>query len=290
MTGPNDSRLSRSAQPVSRARGVVNLLSGIIVLASIAACVTRGQSDLPNPGDPSASWGTADEAAQPRAALAVLEATELEVPGFRPAVLVLPTDRSGPRPVLIAAHGAGDGPRWQCEVWSSIVAGRGFILCPRGVPLETGVDEPGHFFRDHHYLGRLVTAALKALRERHGGLVDSGPVVYTGYSQGATMGALYANRRPEIFPRMVLIEGGHSEWDVATARAFRRGGGARVLFACGGRYCANNARKSQRWLERAGVQARVEHIEGGGHTYGGSVAQRVAEVFDWVVEGDPRWK
>ena len=163
------------------------------------ACVARGQRELPTAAEPPASPDTPAESASPRATRGTLESTDLEVPGFRPAVLVLPAERSRPRPVLIAAHGAGDGPRWQCEVWSSIVAGRGFVLCPRGVPLSTGVDEPGHFFRDHHYLGRLVTAALAALRERYAGLVDSGPVVYTGYSQGATMGALFASQRPEIF-------------------------------------------------------------------------------------------
>ena len=283
-------RAPSSAQPVSRAADVVNLLAAIAASASLAACAARGQRAIPNDPDPPPSPAAPAESTAPVSPPATVESSDLEVPGFRPAVVVLPADRSRPRPVLIAAHGAGDGPRWQCEVWSAIVAGRGFVLCPRGVPLSPGGDDAGHFFRDHHYLGRLVTAALTALRARYSGSVDSGPVVYTGYSQGATMGALFANRRPEIFPRMVLVEGGHSEWDVATARAFRRGGGARVLFACGGRFCANSALKSKRWLERAGVEARVEHIEGGGHTYGGSVAERVAATFDWVIEGDARWK
>jgi predicted esterase len=283
-------RFPGTGQRVSRAGAFVNLLTAIVAVASLAACASRGQHAIPSGADPATSPGPSAAMQPPAPVQLELEAVALEVPNFRPAVLVLPADRSRPRPVLIAAHGAGDGPRWQCEVWGAIVAGRGFVLCPRGLPLSPGGDDAGHFFRDHHYLGRLVTAALAALRERYAGLVDSGPVVYTGYSQGATMGALFANRRPELFPRMVLVEGGHSEWDVATARAFHRGGGARVLFACGGRYCAGRALKSKRWLERAGVEARVEHIEGGGHTYGGSVAERVAATFDWVVEGDARWR
>jgi predicted esterase len=293
MTAFENSRrfADRVSSRVSRAAAFVNLPAGFYAAVSLAACVSLEPAANPgaleeSPANVDTTTAPIAEEAPPRA----LEAIDLEVPGFRPAVVVLPADRSAPRPVLIAAHGAGDGPRWQCEVWSSIVAGRGFVLCPRGLPLATGVDEPGHFFRDHHYLGRLVTAALAALRQHHGALVDPGPVVYTGYSQGAAMGALFANRRPEMFPRMVLIEGGHREWDVATARAFRRGGGARVLFACGGGYCANSARKAERWLKRAGVEARVEHIEGGGHTYGSPVAERVAAAFDWVVEGDARWK
>ncbi len=256
-------------------------------MASIAAATCARPPPVAPGVAPAPAVSSAPSPAAPEQAVA---STDLEVPGFGSAVLVLPADHAHPRPVLIASHGAGDGPRWQCEVWSAIVAGRGFVLCPRGVPLGNAGDDSGFFFRDHHYLGRLVTAALGALRSRHGALVDPGPAVYTGYSQGASMGALFANHHPELFSRMVLIEGGHREWDVATARAYRRGGGERVLFVCGGRYCANSARKAARWLERAELEVRVEHVEGGGHTYGGSVAERLAATFDWVVAGDPRWR
>jgi predicted esterase len=281
---PARPRFARCVPPVSRAAAYVNLLAGLCLLGSLACAKPRAL-------DPDQEWSAAPvEPAEPVAVPAAAVSTELEVPGFGRAVLVLPADRRRPRPVLIASHGAGDGPRWQCEVWGAIVAGRGFVLCPRGAPLGNAGDDSGYFFRDHHYLGRVVTAALGALRSRYGKLVDSGGVVYTGYSQGATMGALFAARRPETYSRMVLVEGGHREWDVATARSYRRGGGTRVLFVCGGRFCANSAQKSARWLERAGVEVRAEHVVGGGHTYGGSVAERLAATFDWVVAGDARWR
>jgi len=275
-------------QPVSRAAVFVNLLAGFAAATSLDACA-RPQSVAPD-ADPAPGASAAPHAPPAAAREQAIATTDLEVPGFGSAVLVLPKGRASPRPVLIASHGAGDGPRWQCEVWSAIVAGRGFVLCPRGVPLGNAGDDSGFFFRDHHYLGRLVTAALGALRSRHGALVDPGPAVYTGYSQGASMGALFASHHPELFSRMVLIEGGHREWDVATARAYQRGGGERVLFVCGGRFCANSAKKAAHWLERAALEVRVEHVEGGGHTYGGSVAERLAATFAWVVAGDRRWR
>src|SRR5687768_10364236 len=50
------------------------------------------------------------------AATAPLElgVVHLEVPGFLPAVLLVPAG-SEPRPLVAAAHGAGGSPEWECE-------------------------------------------------------------------------------------------------------------------------------------------------------------------------------
>jgi predicted esterase len=211
---------------------------------------------------------------------------ELAVPGFRAALVALPPDESA-RPVLVAAHGAGDTPEWQCEVWGAIVAGRGYVLCPRGVAMTPAGN--GFFFPHHRHLGRELSAAVTALKNAYGSRVDATRMVYTGYSQGAVMGALVTAKRPDAFPRLALIEGGYAEWDVPTARAYKAGGGERVLLACGQGYCARGARKALRWLERSGVEARVEYVERAGHTYGGAVADRMRDTFGWLVAGDARW-
>jgi predicted esterase len=147
----------------------------------------------------------------------------------------------------------------------------------------------GFFFRHHHALEKEVLAALESLHARFGDRIAPGPVVYAGYSQGGTMGALMVVKHPHIFQRLILVEGGEAEWDVPTATRFRQGGGQRVLLVCGRHPCAERARKSVGWLQKGGVDARLDHVPGGGHTYGGSVAERLVASFDWVVKGDPRW-
>jgi pimeloyl-ACP methyl ester carboxylesterase len=228
---------------------------------------------------------------EPEAAASAAEFDELPVPGYGAAVLSLPLDRRGPRPVLIAAHGAGDTPRWQCRIWRDIIAARGFVLCPRGTPLAWGApgEDEGFFYRDHHALEREVLAALAALRAAYPGIADTEAVVYAGYSQGATMGALMAFQHPELFPRLVLVEGGEREWDVPTATRFRQRGGARVLLVCGRHTCAGPASRSLAWIRKGGLHGRLEVVRGGGHTYGGLVAERLRDVFAWAVEGDGRW-
>ena len=147
----------------------------------------------------------------------------------------------------------------------------------------------GFFFRHHHALEKEVLAALEALRERFGQRVANGPVVYAGFSQGATMGALMVVKHPRIFQRLVLVEGGEAEWDVPTAIRFRQGGGLRVLLVCGRRACTERATTSRRWMKRGGVEARVEYVVGGGHSYDHGIAERLHITFDWVVADDPRW-
>jgi pimeloyl-ACP methyl ester carboxylesterase len=211
----------------------------------------------------------------------------LEVPGFASAVLAVPAAR-GPRPVLIGAHGAGDSPEWQCEVWRRIVGHRGFVLCPRGTPISYKQDY-GYYYKNHLELEKEVLAALDALGKSYPERADTHGVVYTGYSQGATFGALMVVGHAARFPRLILIEGGFNQWPLAVARRYAKNGGARVLFACGGRGCNARAQKSAEILRKADVVARAEYIEHGGHTYAGAVGERVAQSFDWLVEGDVRW-
>jgi pimeloyl-ACP methyl ester carboxylesterase len=152
--------------------------------------------------------------------------------------------------------------------------------------------DQGYFYPDHHALEREVTAAIEALRARFGERLDDRAPIYVGFSQGATMGALAFVKRPAAFARLVLIEGGvgeSDEWTIDGARAFHEGGADRVLFACGRPSCFSAARRSLTYLGKAGLEGRVIHAAGAGHTYGGAVAEAVRGALPWVLEGDSRW-
>ncbi|HEY6561560.1 MAG TPA: hypothetical protein VI072_30015, partial [Polyangiaceae bacterium] len=123
-------------------------IAGLVVLTMIGCSpATDGRATLPAPApvsdaerspvvdEESAATGRSASVTPdpPPEAPPAARVVQIAVDGFAPAVLVLPDRLDAPRPVLIATHGAGDGPEWQCETWQSIVRGRGFILCPRGV-------------------------------------------------------------------------------------------------------------------------------------------------------------
>jgi len=196
----------------------------------------------------------------------------LAVPGFEPAVVVVPSTARR-TPLLVATHGAGGDPDWECERWGRVARGRWLVLCPRGVALRRG-EEGSYYYPDHLALEREVTAAVAAARATYGALITATDGVYLGYSQGATMGALMLVEHGAEFPHLVLIEGGSGDWTLARARRFKATGGQSVFIVCGTEPCARRATASSAALERAGLHARAEYAPRGGHTELGPVGQR----------------
>ncbi|MFT3772136.1 MAG: hypothetical protein QM820_42565 [Minicystis sp.] len=249
--------------------------------------------DVPKAPTPPIAPAPADEPA-PRAATPPFEAppgtlVDLPVSGHAPAVVALP--KEGRRPLIVATHGAGGTPEAQCAYWRDLVDEAAFVLCPRGVTMDVYAkpEDRGWFYPAHPALEREVRAALAALEARFPGRVDLDRALYTGFSQGAVMGALAFSRAPTPFTALVLVEGGAEEWAGYNAKSFAKGGGQRVILACGRPSCADAARRSAAILRRAGVDVRVIDATGAGHTPGGAVRERLVEALPWLLEGDARY-
>lgn len=179
-------------------------------------------------------------------------------------------------------------------MWRRIVGDRAFILCPRGFPINPFVPpaQTGYFYTDHHSLGREISRALEALSAKFKGLVDATSPAYSGFSQGAIMGALLLPNHPARFGRAALIEGGvgsFQEWTIAAAQHWKERGGERAILACGGLRCAEHARVTASYLRRGGLSPQVLYVEGAGHSYGGAIEARLRGSFEWLIEGDARW-
>lgn len=198
----------------------------------------------------------------------------------------------GKRPVLVATHGAGGTPEAHCGYWRALLHDRAVVLCPRGVTMDVYAppEERGYFYSNHPALERELKDAIAALAARFPDRVDLDRAVYAGYSQGATMGALAIAPSPAPFATVVLVEGGSDAWSGRSAKAFKAGGGERVLFACGRQSCADGARRSASLLRRAGVEVRVVDASGAGHTHDGAVKAGLVKALPWLLDGDPRFE
>lgn len=214
----------------------------------------------------------------------------LAVPGFADAVVSVPLGARSPRPVLVATHGLWDFPEGLCDNWRWIIGNRAWVLCPRGDPLP----DKTFRYRSGPALAKEIEAGIQALDERYPGYVDTGPRTYTGFSLGAILGAWIVTHDPAHYPRAVLTEGGEDKFPDAAAAAFARGGGERILFACGLKGRVDGATRAARRLEHAGVPARVVlgKLPNTGqfiHWYNGPVAEETKGQLDWLFEGDGRW-
>jgi hypothetical protein len=214
----------------------------------------------------------------------------LSVPGFADAVVSVPLGATSPRPVVVAAHGLWDFPEGLCDDQRWIFGNRAWVVCPRGRPV------PGKTFHfdSVESLAREIEADVQALAERYPGYVDDGPMMYTGFSLGAILGAGVIARDPARFPLAVLIEGGEDKWTPALATQYARGGGQRVLILDGLKGRVPASEKAAATLARAGVETRVvlgKLPETGQfiHWYNGPIAEETKNAQEWLFTGDPRW-
>jgi hypothetical protein len=192
-------------------------------------------------------------------------------------------------PLVVVLHGNFDRPEWECDAWTPVVGGRAFLLCPRGVPRR---DVPAALDR-WEYGGRAailaeVAAGREALAARYPGFVDAGPDLWAGFSLGAIHLAPLAIEDPARWSRIYLVEGGVERWDRARARRFASRGGTKVAMACGRPGCRRQAESVARLLAASGAQGRVAFANVG-HSYGGALTEPMKALFDWWVEGDPRF-
>lgn len=273
----------------------------VLLVLLVAACSRAGEAREPPPrqhhtstlpGSPQAptsppSATPAPEAPAALPARAGSASQPLPVAGFAPAEHV-PAEGRASRPVVVILHGNFDRPEWECEAWAPIVAGRAFVLCPRGVPRR---DAPGldrWEFAGRPALVREVAAGREALRARYPGRVDDGPDLWVGFSLGAIHLAPLARGAPATYSRIILVEGGLDGWDRRTIGRFVAGGGRRIGFACGREGCQRRAQALSTWLDAAGGGGRVAFAPIG-HNFYGPLIPATREVFDWLIEGDPRF-
>ena len=209
---------------------------------------------------------------------------ELEVPGFGSAVVAPPQGTRAPRPVVVALHGYGDRPDWQCGAWTGVTEARVFVVCPRGIELPS---PPGNFaFGSLLDTEREVFAVLRALEARFTGYVSPERAL-VGFSLGASRAAQLAARNPKEFPRIALVEGGATEWSSRASRSFRDGGGERVLLVCSQAGCEGLLRAQGRLSEGPSTQVRVEYLGPLGHTLGPKATAKLKDPWRWLAEGWP---
>ncbi len=208
----------------------------------------------------------------------------LAVPGFRDAVVSVPLGATSPRPLALALHGNFDRPEWQCEVWRRITHGQVFVLCPRGIPRT---DVPKELDRwEWSSVAKTkseIVAAVAALRARFPSYVQPGPLVFTGFSLGAILGARLIQDPDLDVGAAVLVEGGYQGWTLAKAKAIKPRLG-RLLFACGQTECRNAYRyQLERLFQAAELSSSMVSDVKAGHTYDDPVAALVEREWPALV-------
>ncbi len=289
-------------------RGVVKQpwLIGLLALATCAAaCPARKDEVDPRASAPDASSEASVAMATSPSSKTVSSSsttsftsaapTPLPVPGFGDALVVLP--KPGRRPLVVVTHGHGEAPEGICALFSRLVAARAWVLCLRGTlwPISQV-----HTYEGENALGEELDAAIAALVARYPD-VDEADAIYAGFSMGATFGVPVLVARATRFSRVILVEGGITDWSAGRIAAFARAAkngaaknGHRVLFAVGRAVKVPQAEAIVRKMKSAGIAAQsVFGVDEAGAEYGhgwdGPVAAQIERALPWLLEGDVRY-
>lgn len=187
----------------------------------------------------------------------------VELPGDgSPYFVAPPLGATAPRPLIVGVHGAGDRPEWSCGGWRLAAQAAAFVVCPRGRSM--GGEKLA--WASPTELSTRVELAVTGARERFAAYVDPGPMIFAGFSQGATFAEPFLRANAARFPIVILAEGGYATAQSAKfARAFHEAGGRRVVLVCGTPGCFASGRSAQKLLERAGLQVLVVGDPKAGH-------------------------
>jgi len=202
------------------------------------------------------------------------------VPGFGDAMVYAPRG-AGTKPVMVVAHGHGMVPDDICHDFHELAGERGFVVCPRGTPIEGKPDA----FTHGAELPQEIDADLAALHARYGNRVDMGQMIYVGYSQSAYLAPNVVMHEPSRFTRAIVIEG-NGVWNEKKIAA---AGGKRMMFACGQATCDTGAKLVVPTFEKAGVPSKELYSPGAGHVWYGPVMAQIKANWAWFVDGDTRW-
>lgn len=266
-----------------------------LVLLLLAACrdaptvATTTDAAAP-PSTPPPVATVAEDAAPAPLAAPWIEKVELPDAGL--AFVAPPVGARGPRPIVVAVHGAVDDPGLMCSAWRLIADVHPFVVCPAGTPLGAPGEGRKYVWGSGEQIAKRVHEALDALIARYPAHVaKDAPIVYAAFSQGANMAGRLLGTEAKRFPRAVFTEGGHRVFeDAELARAYAKGGGERVLFTCSQPGCAPAFASSRMTLERAGVGARVEYSGPHGHSMPPAVRESIHAALPWIVEGLRGWE
>ena len=262
----------------------------LLLAGALAGCNRGRPIDHTEPREASATVVSVPSAAAREIGLAPLAGEWLQElkDGEAPVGFVaVPIGATGPRPVAIILHGAGDRPDWECPAWRAILGPRPFIVCPCGKPHPAWKDT--FVWSSATHARTAIAVAMKATDARFAGYIGAGPRVLGSFSQGALMGASIVAQDGGTYPFAFFLEGLGDLGASSFAVPFKKAGGQRVVLGCSQAGCAPPREALRKSLSAKGVEARVNDAGAVGHTIDGVVIASIRRDVSWLLEGSPEW-
>jgi predicted esterase len=203
------------------------------------------------------------------------------------AYVARPAGASAPRPLIVGVHGALDRPESACNSWRAAASGYAFVVCPHGEKQ----DSERFSWDSAHTIAVRVTAAIAAARARFGAEIAEGPLLYAGFSQGATLARAALLEEEGRFPVALLAEGAYDLLsDPGFLSRLRARGTQRVALICGASNCFRAAEARKPVLERQGPELVVAGDAEARHNLDQRMRAALQAAWSDFVAGLPNWR
>jgi poly(3-hydroxybutyrate) depolymerase len=200
----------------------------------------------------------------------------------REVFFVVPSSWSKPQRLIANLHGMCNPPGYSCGYWTHASSEKGFLVCPtgnaecaKGVPTWT----EGYQKADDD-----LEQAIAAVDAKYPGEISREGSILTGFSLGATMAALIAERHPGRWPYLVLIES-----NVPLSAPKLRAAGVRGVALVAGELGESRYGESASAvaLTKQGFPARFWMMPKAGHWYSANIEDIMSEAMEWLLaQGD----
>jgi len=205
------------------------------------------------------------------------------------AYIGVPIGARDKRAIFVGVHGAGDRPDWSCSEWMATLAYWAFVVCPQGVTHPA--DKNAFVWGSAQAIADQAERGVRALKERYGEYIDdSSPLIYGGWSQGATLASQVIALKKGSYDRVVLVEVGHTPLDpAATAQSFVANGIKRAVVSCSSPNCRGFAQTFEAAAKRRGLPTKTNDVGNRGHWFDEPVFRTLSPKLVWLVEDEPRY-
>jgi hypothetical protein len=193
------------------------------------------------------------------------------------------------RAIVVGVHGAGDRPDWSCSEWKAVTADWAFVVCPQATSRHPN-DASTFVWGSAAAIAAQADRAVAALRARYGAWVDDGPLIYGGWSQGATLASQVIAARPGVYDRVALVEVGHTPLDAnVVAASFARAGVRRTVVSCSSSKCRTFAHDFTNAARRVRLPSQVADVGNRGHWFDEPVFRALGPKVAWMGEDEQRF-
>ena len=224
----------------------------------------------------------------PRPAVEGAPLERLDLGNGEIAYVALPVGAEDRRAIVVGVHGAGDHADWACSEWQATLASWAFVVCPQGVKHATW--EGTFVWGSATAIAAQADRAVAAVRARYGAFISDGPLIYAGWSQGATLAAQVIASRPGTYDRVALVEIGHTPLDASSvASTLVASGVRRAVVTCESWKCRAFAQGFQSAARTRGLQAQLVDVGLRNHWFDEPVFRALAPKMVWMVEDQQRF-